>query len=127
MADIVVQERDESVSKLLEHVLGLDGHTCSRGTSRKFADETSPPDVLILDPWWPSATELGRRIRRRCPQVAVILTSNLIPAEVDLDGLRPFRCLSRPFVLGELRAAVAGAQSQIRAAEAGLPSDSRAK
>jgi DNA-binding response OmpR family regulator len=125
MAHILVQERDETVSELLERVLRLDGHKCSRRSRWEFADEVSAPDVLILDPWWPSATELGLRIRRQCPQVAVILTSNVIPADVDLDGLRPFRCLARPFVLGEVRAAVAGAQAQNSAANATLATDSR--
>jgi DNA-binding NtrC family response regulator len=107
MAHILICEEDEGIRGLLQRVIDLDGHTWSCiGGDDEFALE---PDALLLDAWWSAAADCGRRARRRWPDLPIILTSNVVPLNAEIEDLRPFSRLSRPFAIDELRQVVAAA------------------
>ena len=107
---VVLVDNDPGALELLELDLGLEGHeivgTAEQGEEGVHLVEAVHPDVAVIDYRMPpgiDGLEVARRLRRRAPDVRVLLYSNHVRAELvdeadrigvpylrkgDLDGLR---------------------------------------
>lgn len=107
---VVLVDNDPGALELLELDLGLEGHeivgTAAQGEEGVELVATVRPDVAVIDYRMPpgiDGLEVARRLRRRTPDVRVLMYSNHVRAELvdeadrigvqylrkgDLDGLR---------------------------------------
>ena len=107
---VVLVDNDPGALELLELDLGLEGHeivgTAAQGEEAVDLVAAVQPDVAVVDYRMPpgiDGLEVARRLRRRSPDVRVLLYSNHVRPELvdqadrlgvlylrkgDLDGLR---------------------------------------
>jgi DNA-binding NarL/FixJ family response regulator len=107
---VVLVDNDPGALELLELDLGLEGHeivgTAEQGEEGVDLVASVQPDVAVIDYRMPpgiDGLEVARRLRRRTPDVRVLLYSNHVRPELvdeadrigvqylrkgDLDGLR---------------------------------------
>lgn len=113
---ILVAEDSYDVASLLEHILTSDGYqvrVAHDGQEALDLYETVRPDLLLLDVMMPrrNGFEVLRELRdsgRLRPEVAVLLLTAKAAEEDVMHGfdLGADDYLTKPFVVGELRARV---------------------
>ena len=116
MARILLVDDEIVCTTWLAAALGDDGHEVRCAASAQEAEVIAHelrPEILITD--WSlrgpiSGSELARRVRVMCPNLAVIVVTGFTAEEItDGEGPGPLRILEKPIELTELRAAVADA------------------
>lgn len=93
---VAVCDDARAVKFFLRHVLEEEGDmqvvsTSSTGSEALDALASAPADILLLDlllPDVPEPAELVRRIRERSPATAILLMSNLPPAQLEKEAAR---------------------------------------
>jgi DNA-binding NarL/FixJ family response regulator len=93
---VAVCDDAKAVKFFLRQVLEEDGDmqvvsTSSTGNEALDALDSSPADILLLDlllPDVPEPADLVRRIRERSPATAILLMSNMPPAQLEKEAER---------------------------------------
>jgi CheY-like chemotaxis protein len=110
---VVVVDNDANALELIALDLRLEGHdivgTASQGEDALAVVDRERPDIVVLDYRMPpgiDGLETARRVRRRWPDVRVLLYSNYIRAELVREAERLGAPYLRKGDLAALREAV---------------------
>lgn len=110
---MVLVDNDPTALELIELDLGLEGHeivgTATQGAEAVDIVLAAEPDVLVVDYRMPpgiDGLEVARRVRRRAPDVRVVVYSNYLKAELLDEAARLGVVYLGKGDLGALRRAV---------------------
>jgi CheY-like chemotaxis protein len=114
MGRILIAEPHADVRALFEFVVERLGHqpVCAGAGA-----EAPAVDALIVEPAVPATLELAQRLRARFPELPIVCAS-IYPPAADALALAPVAYLEKPFGLGRLEQALAGALGDLPAAAA---------
>lgn len=112
---LVLVDNDSSALELIDLDLALEGHDivgrAMQGEEAVDVVAETQPDAVVLDYRMPpgiDGMEVARRIRRRWPEIHVLLYTNYVRAELVREADRIGATFLRKGDLGALRRAIGG-------------------
>jgi CheY-like chemotaxis protein len=120
-AQVLVVEDDDEVAALTVEMINQLGYVTTRVASAEaalgaLADRRSV-DIVFSDVMMPgrmNGVELAQEIRRRRPNLPVLLTSGYAEAARRKAGAQPIRIIPKPYRIDELRDALAAVRQDTR-------------
>jgi CheY-like chemotaxis protein len=116
VASVLLTEPHAEVRELLGRMLVRLGHEPVLAPADRPGD-LPECDVLLLEPAAATAYELAERLRRRSPELPIVVASIYLPSP-PVMALDPVAYLVKPFPLAELEQAIEQAMAGTRSASA---------
>ena len=98
MAAVLIGEPNLEIRDLLVRVVEAMGWDAELALS----SDARSVDLVVVEPGWPDALALARRLREERPELPIVCLS-IYPRQLEFDLLAPAAYLVKPFSVAELQ------------------------